>query len=81
MQPMSNRPDISDTSLKVNRTFEAGHSNKLAVTDEENEISSLHCPSFVSGFPIQLMFRFLVPGKLTYLKHFKRFLHCTILIS
>ncbi|XP_044175112.1 adhesion G-protein coupled receptor D1-like isoform X1 [Acropora millepora] len=46
VEPMCNRPDISDTSLKVNRTFEAGHSNKLAVTDEENEISSLHCPSF-----------------------------------
>ncbi|KAK2548050.1 Adhesion G protein-coupled receptor L1 [Acropora cervicornis] len=44
-QPMSNRLDISDTSLKVNRTFESEHSNKMAITDEENEISSLHCPS------------------------------------
>lgn len=45
VKPMSNHPDISDTSLKVNRTFETGRSNKRAVTDEENEISSLHCPS------------------------------------
>ncbi|XP_015778249.1 PREDICTED: adhesion G-protein coupled receptor D1-like isoform X1 [Acropora digitifera] len=44
VKPMSNHPHISDTSLKVNRTFETGHSNKL-VTDEEKEISSLNCPS------------------------------------
>ncbi|XP_015754902.1 PREDICTED: adhesion G-protein coupled receptor D1-like [Acropora digitifera] len=44
VEPMRDRPDITDT-LKVNRTFETGHFNKLAVTDEESEISSLHCPS------------------------------------
>ncbi|XP_067052807.1 adhesion G protein-coupled receptor L4-like isoform X2 [Acropora muricata] len=45
VKPMSNHTDTSGTSLKINRTFETGQSNKGAVTDEENEISSLHCPS------------------------------------